>query len=79
MFYTDKYYLLHQFKLYTGYTIHQYVQQKRLITAKLLLKEGKSAMEACEESGFGDYANFIRAFKKAFGVPPGRYRKTNFI
>lgn len=75
-FYLNKYYLLHEFKKYTGYSIHQYIQQKRLILSKTLLKEGRSVNEVCDECGFGDYSNFIRAFKKAFGVPPKKYSKS---
>lgn len=75
-FYVSKYYLMHRFKKQTGYTIHSYILQKRLIMSNLLIKEGKSIINACIQSGFGDYSNFIRAFKKMFGVSPKRYYKT---
>lgn len=75
-FYVSKYYLMHRFKKQTGYTIHSYILQKRLIMSNLLIKEGKSITNACIQSGFGDYSNFIRAFKKMFGVSPKRYYKT---
>ncbi|MBQ3028199.1 MAG: AraC family transcriptional regulator, partial [Lachnospiraceae bacterium] len=42
--------------------------------AKALLQEGASVTEACYRSGFNDYANFIRSFKKVTGVSPGKYR-----
>jgi len=74
-FYLSKYHLLREFKKYTGYTIHQYIHQKRLIMAKSLLKEGMSVTEVCNRCGFGDYSNFIRAFKNAFGESPGKYFK----
>lgn len=74
-FFLSKYHLLREFKKYAGYTIHQYIQHKRLITAKGLLKEGMRVTDACSLSGFGDYSNFIRAFKKSFGVSPKKYCK----
>lgn len=75
-FYISKYHLLREFKKYTGYTIHQFIQQKRLIMAKSLLREGYQITEVCTKCGFGDYSNFIRTFKKAFGLSPGKYGKT---
>ncbi len=75
-FYISKYHLLRQFKRYTGYTIHNYIRQKRLMKAKTLLKEGLKVSEVCSRVGFGDYSNFIRAFGKAYGVSPGKYPKT---
>lgn len=75
-FYMSKYHLLHEFKRYVGYSIHQYIQQKRLIMAKALLQEGMQVGEVCNRCGFGDYSNFIRAFKKAFGLPPKKYSKS---
>lgn len=76
-FYLSKYHLLREFKQYTGYTIHQYIHQKRLILAKSLLKDGLSVTEVCTKCGFGDYSNFIRAFKKAFGSPPKTFYKNS--
>jgi len=75
-FYLSKYHLLREFKKYTGYTIHNYIHQKRLIMAKSLLKKDLSVTEVYSRCGFRDYSNFIRAFKKAFGVPPKTYYKS---
>ena len=75
-FYMSKYHLLREFKKYVGHTLHSYIQRKRLIFAKALLKEGIQVTDVCESCGFGDYSNFIRSFKKAFGLPPKRYNKT---
>ncbi|MCY6371320.1 AraC family transcriptional regulator [Clostridium ganghwense] len=75
-FYMSKYYLMHKFKKQTGYTIHKYILQKRLIMSNSLIKKGKSITEACAECGFGDYSNFVRAFKKMFGLSPKKHYKT---
>lgn len=75
-FFISKYYLMHKFKEQTGYSIHNYILQKRLIEAKYLLKKGLSASEICIECGFGDYSSFVRAFKKMFGMSPRNYYKS---
>lgn len=73
VFFLSKYYLMHKFKQHTGYTLHNYILQKRLIAANTLIKEGKSITTACTESGFSDYSNFLRAFKKMFGLSPKKH------
>ena len=75
IFYLSKYHLLREFKKHSGYTVHQYIHQKRLIMAKSLLKDGLTVTEVCNRCGFGDYSNFIRAFKKAFGASPKTFFK----
>lgn len=72
-FFMSKYHLIREFKKNIGYTLHQYVLLKRLILSRELLKEGLSVLEVSIKCGFNDYANFIRCFKKAFGVPPKKY------
>jgi AraC-like DNA-binding protein/mannose-6-phosphate isomerase-like protein (cupin superfamily) len=74
-FYMSKYYLMHKFKKQTGYTIHNYILQKRLILSNSLIKSGKSITEVCAECGFYDYSTFFRAFKKMFGVSPKKHYK----
>ena len=72
-FYMSRYYLMHRFKEYTGYSIHNYILQKRLIHANSLLKQGKPAVEISLECGFGDYSTFVRAFKKMYGFSPRQH------
>jgi AraC-like DNA-binding protein len=73
VFFLSKYYLMHKFKQHTGYTLHNYILQKRLLTANSLIQDGKSITIACMESGFNDYSNFVRAFKKMFGLSPKKH------
>jgi len=75
-FYINKYFLMHKFKADTGYTLHNYIQQKRLIKASTLIKEGNPITEVYLDCGFGDYSSFIRAFKKTFNLSPRDYCKT---
>ncbi len=74
-FYMSKYHLMHKFKSQTGYTIHSYILQKRLMMANTLIKSGKSVAEACTECGFGDYSSFVRAFKRMYGLSPKKHIK----
>mgnify|MGYP001495064084 CR=1 FL=1 len=74
-FYINKYYLMHKFKEQTGFTLHNYIQQKRLLHAASLIKEGSQIGNVFLESGFGDYSSFMRAFKKMFELSPKNYFK----
>lgn len=72
-FYMSKYYLSRQFKQFTGLSLYQYIIKKRLIAARNLLRSGASVMDACLQSGFNDYSNFLKAFKREFGKNPSNY------
>jgi AraC-like DNA-binding protein len=71
----NRYYLSRLFRQSTGSTIHSYILLKRISHAKKLLHDGHNVTDACQMSGFNDYSNFIRMFKRIVGVPPGQYRK----
>ena len=70
----SKYHFLRKFKEQTGVTVHNFVLNKRLIRASEELLLGESLTEVWQDCGFADYSSFLRNFKKAFGVSPGRYR-----
>ena len=74
-FYLNRFYLSRLFKESTGINIHEYITFKRISKAKMLLSSGYSVTESCSQSGFTDYSNFIRVFKKIVGVPPGQFKK----
>jgi len=69
-FYMSKYHLMHKFKKQTGFTLHSYILQKRLIKADTLIRSGTPVSQACEQSGFNDYSSFVRAYKKMFSTLP---------
>lgn len=75
-FYLNRYYLMHLFKQETGYTLHSYIQKKRVIKAAELIKQGMQAGEVYMLCGFGDYSSFVRAFKKEFQLSPKKYYKS---
>lgn len=68
-------YISRQFKKHTGLTIRAYILSRRVELSKYYLTEGMSITEACYQSGFGDYANFIRSFTKVNGISPGKFIK----
>ena len=65
-FFLSRYYLMHRFKDVTGYTVHQYVSQKRLLRAGELIRLGVPVMKAAEQAGFTEYSSFLRAFRNTF-------------
>jgi AraC-like DNA-binding protein len=69
-FFLSRYYLMHFFKEETGYTIGNYITEKRLLLAKDLVQKGSSITQACYQSGFKNYSTFSRAFKKVFNTLP---------
>lgn len=74
-FYMNSTSISRQFKKHTGLTLRSYILSRRIELAKFLLSDGISITDACFQSGFGDYANFIRSFTKMVGISPGKYIK----
>ena len=69
-FFLSRYYLMHRFKAVTGYTLHQYIRQKRILRAGELLRAGTPVMKAAEQVGYTEYSTFLRAFQATFHVSP---------
>ena len=73
-FFISRYYLMHRFKEVTGYTVHQYTVQKRLLRAGELIREGVPVMKAAEQAGFPEYSTFLRAFQSTFHTSPKNFK-----
>ena len=73
-FYLSRYYLMHRFKAVTGYTLHQYISQKRLLRAGELIRRGVPVMKAAEQAGYTEYSTFLRAFQNTFHMSPREFR-----
>ncbi len=67
----DDSYLSKLFKEEYGITLSNYLIVRKLAEAKKYLHMGVSVKEACYLSGFHNYSNFIRTFKKFEGTSPG--------
>ena len=68
-------YLSRIFTNYTVVTPYNYLRDLKLSAAKELLASGASVTEACFESGFTDYSNFIRLFRTRTGMTPLSYKR----
>ena len=73
-FFLSRYYLMHRFKDVTGYTLHQYISQKRLLLAGELIRSGTPVMKAAETAGYTEYSTFLRAFQNTFHMSPKEFR-----
>ena len=67
--------LYRRFKLATGCTPHEYLQQKRIQAARELLEQtDHSVSEVMYECGYSDAKTFRRLFRKTVGIAPKNYR-----
>ena len=72
-FFISKYHMMRLFRRETGFTVHTYLLQRRLLAARQLIERGMRATEACYRCGFRSYSSFTRAYSKHFGsTPTGR-------
>ena len=60
------------FKKETDMTVKEYLTMRKIAEAKKLLYLGCSVKEAGFKSGFNNYQNFIKSFKKIEGYSPGQ-------
>ena len=67
--------LSHDFMRYTHHSVYNYILYRRIMLAKQKLFEQLSLSDIALLCGFGDYSNFLRAFKKIAGLSPKEYRK----
>jgi AraC-like DNA-binding protein len=64
------------FKTVFKTTLYAYLSQQRMSFATDLLQQNqKTLRQITKLTGFKNYSNFIRAFKKHTGLPPSKYRK----
>ena len=72
-FYVSKFYLSHEFRERVGVSIHRYIIFRRLLQARDLMTAGVNPGQVYQICGFGDYANFYRAFKAEYGISPREF------
>jgi len=71
----SRYHFLRTFKSVTGITPRQWLIRARLQRAAQLLRSGSTPVtEIAFEAGFEDLSNFIRTFRREFGLSPSHYR-----
>lgn len=68
-------YINREFKQVTGYTLMEYIQYYRILTAKKLLRDSdKSITEICTQTGYDSPAYFSKIFKRQTDITPIEYR-----
>lgn len=76
MTHTNKYYLVHAFTKYAGFSPISYLNHKRLQVSKgLLISTNYSISQIAAAVGFSSQSYFAQAFKKNVGFTPVEYRK----
>ena len=73
-FYISKNSINKLFQNTMGCSFHDYMIQTRLDEAKNLLQKNVNLDTVAAKTGFGDYSNFYRSFKKKYGMTPSEYR-----
>ena len=73
--YLSPYELCRIFRRHTGYTIHQYLNQRRLCTAlESVTMPSADLTDIALTLGYNSHSHFTSAFRKAFGVTPRALR-----
>jgi AraC-like DNA-binding protein len=57
-----------------GVRFRDMVNETRMHRAEKMLKQGHSVTDIAHTLGYGDSANFTRAFRRRHGVPPSQYK-----
>ena len=64
------------FKKHFGTTVFGYIRDLRMEKARALLMSGEmSVIDAAAEAGYLSLGHFAAAFRRRFGILPGKYRK----
>jgi AraC family transcriptional regulator of arabinose operon len=70
--------LAHLFRDEVGTSVRSYVVDRRLtMAAFLIVQTDERISQIAYGVGFNDISNFNHAFKKKFGMAPGRYREAH--
>lgn len=74
-FFISPYYLSHQFKHVTGFTLTNYIQMTRIRNAQqLLIYSHMKITDIAERCGFTSFSQFNRVFNKFNGLSPSQFR-----
>jgi AraC-like DNA-binding protein len=69
----DRYALSRHFRAAFCTSPHRFLVMRRLQSARRMIAAGEPLAQIAIEAGFSDQSHFIRQFKKAFGMTPGRW------
>lgn len=69
----DRFALARHFRAAFGTSPHRFQMMRRLARARALIATGETLAGVAAETGFADQSHLTRMFKRAYGVPPGRW------
>ncbi|HEY1942383.1 MAG TPA: AraC family transcriptional regulator [Roseiarcus sp.] len=69
----DRYALARHFRALYATSPHRYLVMRRLQRARTMIGAGDPLADVAAATGFADQSHLNRHFKKAFGMPPGRW------
>ncbi|MBR6764129.1 MAG: helix-turn-helix domain-containing protein [Clostridia bacterium] len=69
-FYISRAHLYRLFRERLGYSVWDYVVEKRLLLAKALIEGGEHPTTVSEKCGFANYSAFYKAYTTHFGTSP---------
>ncbi len=64
--------ITHAFKNELGISLHEYVKEKRLVSARALISAGNKPSKIYTDCGYQDYSSFYKAYVSFFGYPPSK-------
>lgn len=70
----DRFTLARHFRARLGTSPYRYLTMRRLDRVRAGIRAGQSLADAAAESGFSDQSHMTRQFKRAYGIPPGRWQ-----
>lgn len=72
----NKFYLIRAFKLYTGYTIIEFINNVKVLkTIEHLLFTNDTILKIALNNGFNSQEYYCEKFKNIIGIPPIQFRK----
>jgi len=71
--FVSKFYLSRLFREEMGVSTHEYITQRRMITARKLINEGLPFHLIYRKCGFSNYSTFYRVFERYFGCCPSDF------
>lgn len=69
----SKFYFQKLFKISTGLTVREYINQQRMEACRLLLLEEEKAGNVAYATGYFDQSHFNHQFKRMYGLTPKKF------
>ncbi|QIG53124.1 helix-turn-helix transcriptional regulator [Altererythrobacter sp. BO-6] len=75
----DRWQLSRDFRTLLGTSPYRYLQHRRVDLAKRLMREGATLADAAHGAGFADQSHFGRTFRKAVGLTPKEWLRSDLF